>query len=118
MYMKNRISSWVLTLGLGFAFTLASGLNRATLAQYKTPENDGYQSNEQDALLGGNSSSGFNPLELMHRINQMNRRGMDEFNHDSQMNIQNSAEEFKRLQQERFRQQEQSPSPESTTENK
>jgi hypothetical protein len=54
----------------------------------------------------------------MHRINQMNRRGMDEFNNDSQMNIQNSAEEFKRLQQERFRQQEQSPSPESITENK
>jgi hypothetical protein len=117
MYMKNKIFTWGVTLSVGFALALVSGLDRATLAQSKTPENDGYQSNEQDALFG-NSSGGLNPLELMHRINQMNRRGMDEFNNDSQMNIQNSAEEFKRLQQERFRQQEQSPSPESITENK
>ncbi|MBE9168560.1 hypothetical protein IQ238_13915 [Pleurocapsales cyanobacterium LEGE 06147] len=115
--MKNKIFPWGVTLSLGFALALIFGLDRATLAQSQTPENDGYQSNEQDALFG-NSSSGLNPLELMHRVNMMNRRGMDEFNNDSQINIQNSAEEFKRLQQERFRQQEQSSSSESKTENK
>jgi hypothetical protein len=110
--MKNYFFQLTITLSLGFTLALVSGFGQSSLAEYKTPENDGYQSNEQDSFYGS-GGTGFNPLELIHRANLNNGRSLEEFNSDSQLHLENSASEFKRLQQERLLQQQQQSIPES-----
>ena len=108
MSLKKPLWQLSLTLSLGVAITLISGWRATASAQYQAPEDDGFQSNEQDGLFGG-GSDGFNPIDLIHRANLSNGRSLEEFNSESQTNIQDSASEFKRLQQERLRQQQSSP---------
>ena len=50
-----------------------------------------------------------NPLDLMHRAQQLNGRSAAEFNQESQVQINNSANDFKRLQQQRILEQQQQP---------
>jgi hypothetical protein len=107
--MKTYLFRLTSTISLGVVLTIIFGISESTLAQYKAPENDGYQSNEQDPLYGTGGTN-FNPLELIHRANLNNGRSIEEFNTESEANIQNSADEFKRLQQERILQYEQKPS--------
>ena len=96
--LKNR--SCRLNLGLGLALALATGLNSPTLAQTVTG-NEGYTSNEKDSLYG-DAPAGLNPLDLMHRAQQLNGRSAAEFNQESEAQIDSSASEFKRLQQQRI----------------
>ena len=109
--MSTKKSLWQLsiTLSLGVALTLISGWRVNTSAQYKAPEDEGFQSNEQDAMFG-RGSTGFNPLDFIHRANLSNGRSVEEFSSESETNIKDSASEFKRLQQERLLQQQSSPS--------
>jgi hypothetical protein len=81
-------------------------LTPAVFAQTSDPANEGYQSNEQDSLYG-EGLTGINPLDLIHRAKLNNGRNSEEFDRDSQNNLNNSASEFKRLQQERILQQNQ-----------
>ena len=108
MSIKNPLWQLSLSLSLGITLSLLSGWKVNTLAQYQAPEDDGFQSNEQDSLLGG-QSNGFNPIDLIHRANLSNGRSLEEFNSESETNIKDSASEFKRLQQERLRQHQSSP---------
>jgi hypothetical protein len=78
----------------------------AAIAQTSDPANEGYQSNEQDSLYG-EGLTGINPLDLIHRAKLNNGRNAAEFDRDSQNNLNNSASEFKRLQQQRILQQNQ-----------
>ena len=100
--MSIKKSLWQLSVSLGMSVSLAFISSWGTAsAQYRVPENDGFQSNEQDALFGG-SSTGINPLDLIHRANLSNGRSIEEFSSESETSIKNSASEFKRLQQERL----------------
>ena len=107
--MSTKKSLWQLsvTLSIGVALNFISGWSTTAYAQYQAPQDDGFQSNEQDSMFGG-SASGINPLELMNRIQLSRERSLEEFSDDSATTIKDSASEFKRLQQERLNQQ-QSP---------
>ena len=90
-----------LKIGLvGVALTLVAGFGTSALAQYRTDE--GYQSNEKDSGIYGDAPSGLDPLDIMHRAQQSNGRSAAEFNEESQTQIDNSASDFKRLQQQRI----------------
>ena len=102
--LKNR--SCQLSVGLGLAVALATGLNSPAFAQPVTG-NEGYTSNEKDSLYG-DAPAGLNPLDLMHRAQQLNGRSAAEFNQESEVQIDNSATDFKRLQQQRILEQQQS----------
>jgi hypothetical protein len=118
MLINNRLAQLVIALSLGVPLTFISGLTSAALAQYQEPDNSTYQSNEKDALYG-DSVGGLNPLDLMHRAQQANGRSSEEFNEESQVQLNNSASEFKRLQQQRILEQRQKPAatPAESTEN-
>ena len=107
MSMKKSLWQLSATLSIGTALTLISGWGVIASAQYQAPESDGFQSNEKDSMFGG-SSTGFNPLDFIHRANLSNGRSLEEFSSESETNIRNSASEFKRLQQERLLLQQQS----------
>ncbi|ELS01818.1 hypothetical protein Xen7305DRAFT_00015240 [Xenococcus sp. PCC 7305] len=100
--MKNPLSQIAIALGLGVAvaFSLAS----TARSQYVDPNDQGYQSGEKDALYG-DGITGINPMDLIHRANLSGGLSAEEFNEQSQGQIQNSAAEYRRLQQERILQQ-------------
>ena len=118
MIKHNRRNQLCLGLSLGMALTLASGLNSSVMAQSGT-DNQGYQSNEKDSTYG-DAPAGLNPLELMHRAQQLNGRSAAEFDEESQAQINNSASDYKRLQQQRILEMQQrktnSPEAEQTPE--
>jgi len=97
-------------LGLGIALSLAIGFGTSAQAQYDTDQ--GYQSNEKDSGIYGDAPSGLNPLDIMHRAQQLNGRSAAEFNEESQAQIHNSASDFKRLQQQRILEQQKSKTTE------
>lgn len=107
--MSTKKSLWQLSITLSIGVTLSLLSVATASAQYKAPGDDGFQSNEQDALFGG-GTTGFNPLEFIHRANLNNGISLEEFNSESATKIKDSASEFKRLQQERLLQQQSSPS--------
>lgn len=111
MIKHNWRNQLCLSLGLGMALTLAGGLNSSTIAQSGTDE-QGYQTNEKDSTYGDAPVS---PLELMHRLQQLNGRSAAEFDEESQAQTNNSASDFKRLQQQRIleMQQQTTSSPET-----
>jgi hypothetical protein len=96
--MNHRLIQFSTALAVVFSFCLTT----SALAQNQ--DNEGYQSNEQDSLYG-DGISGINPLDLIHRAKLNNDRSTEEFDRDSQNHLNNSASEFKRLQQERILQQ-------------
>ena len=102
--MNNFLSKASITLGLSIACTLS--LITPTLAQ-DNDQNGNYQSNEKDSMSG--TLGGIDPIDLIHNANLSNGRSSEEFNKDSQTQIQNSAEEFRRLQQERMQQDNSTP---------
>lgn len=115
MFIKKSLWLFSKTVSLGVALTLISGWKVTASAQYQAPEDDSFQSNEQDATYGG-GATGFNPIDLIHRANLNNGRSLEDFNDESANNIKNSASEFKRLQQQRLQQPQSSPEAEYTPE--
>ena len=105
--MNNRLNRFLncgafAKLAVGVALVLGS----ATVAQAQAGvDNQGYQSNEKDGLYG-DAPAGLNPLDLMHRA-QQSGRSAEEFNEESQLQIDNSVSDFKRLQQQRILEQQQ-----------
>jgi len=72
------------------------------LAQVNSPDTPNYQQNEQDSLSG---PGGINPMDLIHRANMSTSRNPEQFQSDSQNQIDDAASEFKRQQQEHFQNQ-------------
>lgn len=104
MIKNNRLhrTGWA----AGIALVAIAGLNSAVLAQSSTGADDGYQPNEKNGIYG-DAPAGLNPLDIMHRAQQTNGRSADEFDRESQAQIDNSASDFKRLQQQRILEQQQ-----------
>ncbi len=100
--MKNQLSPIAVALSLGVAVAL--GVTSPARSQYQDPNNQGYQSGEKDSLYG-DGITGINPLDLIHRANLSGGLSAEEFEEQSQGQIQDSAAEYKRLQQERMLQQ-------------
>lgn len=101
-----------LSLSVGIVLTLIVGLNKSVNAQ--TNSNDlGYQSNEKDNFSGG--TTGLNPLDLIHRSQQLGGRSEEEFKEESRQQINGSASDFKQLQQQRILEQQPSTSVEVNT---
>ena len=105
MFKNNRSSRLSLIFGLGVALVSVAGFNSLAVAQ-SSAEELGYQSNEKDPTYG-DAPGGLNPLDLMHRAQQLNGRSAAEFNQESEAQINNSANDFKRLQQQRILEQQQ-----------
>ncbi|GAB4530792.1 MAG: hypothetical protein Tsb0014_13780 [Pleurocapsa sp.] len=99
---------------MGISWSVIYGAIAPANAQYTT-NNDGYQSNEQDATYG-QGISGLNPTELIHRAKLQNSRSAEEFSQDSQSQLNDSASDFKRQQQEMILQRYQSQSESEETE--
>ncbi|MEL6579171.1 MAG: hypothetical protein AAFQ14_05435 [Cyanobacteria bacterium J06621_12] len=102
--INNRL--YQLSFGIGMTLALVVGVNGSAAAQTGT-DAQGFQSNEKDGLYG-DAPAGLNPLDLMHRAQQFNGRSAEEFNQESQNQLNNSASDFKRLQQQRILEQQQS----------
>ena len=107
MFKNNRSSRLSLIFGLGLALATVAGYNSLAVAQ-SSADDLGYQSNEKDPTYG-DAPGGLNPLDLMHRAQQLNGRSAAEFNAESEAQINNSATDFKRLQQQRILEQQQQP---------
>ena len=105
MFQSDRASKLGMGMSLGIILTVIAGFNSVAVAQSKY-DNDGYQSNEKSGVFG-DAPSGLDPVELMHRAQQANRRSQAEFDADSQGQLDNSVSDFKRLQQQRILEQQQ-----------
>ena len=112
MFKNNRVKKSTIGLSLGVIVTLVGGFNSSTLAQ---SDDSVYQSNEKDSLYG-DTPGGLNPLDLMHRAQQLDRRSTEEFNTESKIQIDSSVSDFKRLQQQRILEQQRSTTDSGQTE--
>lgn len=92
-----------LTLSLTFVSTLGLMLSvaRSTLAQSASSQDlpQSYQTNEKGSL-SGSFGNDFNPFDLIHNARFANGRSNEEFDSDSNQNIDDAALEFKRQQQQ------------------
>ncbi|MGV2831103.1 hypothetical protein [Myxosarcina sp. GI1(2024)] len=105
--------SLFLTFATAFTVLGSGSLYESALAQYREPADSGYQSNEKDSLYG-DGITGIDPVDLIHRANLRNSRTAEEFQVESQGQINNSAAEFKQLQEQRILEQQRSPNDETT----
>lgn len=105
MLKNNLLNKLGTGFGLGILLSAIAGFNSVSMAQSNSND-DGYQSNEKSGIFG-DAPSGLDPLELMHRAQQMNGRSPAEFNAESQGQLDNSVSDFKRLQQQRILEQQQ-----------
>ena len=106
MLKRNQINRLSTSLSLGVILTLVAGFSSSTSAQSKYEKDNGYQSNEKSGVFG-DTPSGLDPVELMHRAQQANGRSAAEFEADSQGQLDSSVSDFKRLQQQRILEQQQ-----------
>ena len=108
MNKNNRLNQFLgcsafAKLAVGIALVL--GITTTAQAQPGV-DNQGYQSNEKNGIYG-DAPAGLDPLEIMHRAQQSNGRSAEEFNEESQIQIDSSVSDFKRLQQQRLLEQQQ-----------
>jgi hypothetical protein len=109
MFNHNLLSRLNLVFGLGVALTLVAGSNSLVFAQ-SSADDLGHQSNEKDPTYG-DAPGGLNPLDLMHRAQQMNGRSADEFNQESEVQLNNSAKDYKQLREQMILEQQQQTNP-------
>lgn len=95
----NRICGAMVVATMAIA-----GLSSSVLAQ--AGEDDGYQSNEKSGIYG-DAPAGLDPLDIIHRAQQSNGRSAAEFDQEFQTQIDSSASDFKRLQQQKILEQQQ-----------
>ena len=91
MNKNNRFNRFGLICGA--AFTLTLGLATTPQAQAGGVDDQGYQSNEKNGIYK-DAPAGLDPLEIMHRAQQSNGRSAEEFNQDSQLQIDSSVSRF------------------------
>jgi hypothetical protein len=85
-----------------------AGFSSAAMAQ--SSQDDGYQSNEKNGMYG-DAPAGLDPLDIIHRAQQSNGRSAAEFDQEFQTQIDSSASDFKRLQQQKILEQQQLQQP-------
>ena len=97
------------SLGLGVVVSISAIIPESAIAQTTERVNpledlDNRQ-NERDSLTGTPGNSGFNVFDFIHR----SRLGVDSeaFNSELDQNLDNATQEFRRLQRERLRNQQQ-----------
>jgi hypothetical protein len=100
--MKTYPISPITSLSLGIALALISSLGSISFAQSANDLNEGFQSNEANSTYGTDLGSGFNPMQIIHRLNLSNGVNQEEFYTESKQNINTAADDFKRQQQERI----------------
>jgi hypothetical protein len=99
------------SLLLGSILLVGADFNTQVFAQSMNPSQPDYQNSER-STSGDSTFGNFNPLDLIHNVNFRRTRDGVEFQEDTQNNINNAAEEFKRKQREQL-QNLQNPTPES-----
>lgn len=74
-----------------------------TLAQTQAPLQD-FQTpqNERGSFYGGSNSSGFSVFNLLHNAQLGQTRDLGDFSTEQRTNINNAADEFRRLQLQRL----------------
>lgn len=110
MFNNSKLNKLSIGLSLGTVLTLMAGFNSSALAQSRYEQDNGYQSNEKSNIFG-DTPSGLDPVDLMHRAQQLNGRSAEEFEADSQGQLDNSVSDFKRLQQQRILESQQPQAP-------
>lgn len=89
---------------------LLTSLSGSASAQLDPSKTDGqYQSNEQSATSSSAFGNSFNPLDLIHNANLRRSRGSDEFQEDTNTNLNQAADQFKKLQQQRLQNEQSNP---------
>ena len=110
MFNNSKLNKLNMALSLSTVLTLIAGFNSSALAQSQYEQDNGFQSNEKSGVFG-DTPSGLNPVDLMHRAQQLNGRSAAEFETDSQGQLDNSVSDFKRLQQQKILESQQSQPP-------
>ncbi|MGK7943101.1 MAG: hypothetical protein AB4058_01360 [Microcystaceae cyanobacterium] len=90
--------------------TLMLGFTSVSFAQTEDygegllkPNTDGnFQKNEVDSMGESTFGGGFDPMQLIHNANFRRGRNGAEFAEDTRNGLNDAAEEFKRLQQQRM----------------
>lgn len=108
MFNNSQLNKLGTGLSLGMVLAV-TGFSSSAMAQ-STVDNDNYQSNEKSGIYG-DAPSGLNPVDLMHRAQQLNGRSAAEFDADSQGQLDNSVSDFKRMQQQQIIQRQQKVKP-------
>lgn len=90
-------------IGIGITLVGAIASASPSLAQSQSPLED-FQSpqNERDSFYGGTGGSGFSVFNLLHNAQLGQTRDLGEFSTQQQTNINNAADEFRRLQLQRL----------------
>lgn len=99
MKTQSLLTKIILGCSLGITLSFVLGWGQITFAQVNNSQ-DEYQSNEEDSF--GTGSGNINPFDLIHRANQTKGRNAQEFDSDTDRNLQDSAAEFRRAQQQRI----------------
>ena len=105
MLKNSLLNKLGISFGLGILLSAIAGFNSVSTAQ-SNYDNEGHQSNEKSDLFG-DTPSGLDPLELIHRAQQINNRSAAEFSADSQGQLDSSVSDFKRIQQQKILEQQQ-----------
>lgn len=107
-------TSLVALAGMGFVSCL---LPQASLAQttYDQPLDD-FQPQNNNQSWGSENGGSFSPLDMIHRAQQGTLRTSEDFSSEQRENLNSASSDFRRLQLERLRQQNQaSPNQGGTT---
>lgn len=88
-----------ITLTLSLSLLVGLGLPTEFSIAQVNPVNT-YQENERDAFTGSTFGNSFNPMDLIHNSNFRRSRNTSEFQEDTQTDLQNAADKFKRQQLE------------------
>jgi hypothetical protein len=80
--------------------TLIMGLNAPAMAQTYGETGGEYQRNEQNGSDG--TIEGLDPIQLIHNANLRRSRGAQEFSEDANNQLDEAAEDFRKLQLQRL----------------
>ncbi len=87
---------------IGISLLLFLGLEGLVKAGPFDATPDGSQSNQRDSFNSG-LGNGLNPIDLIHRATLTPGRKPEDFSTDSQQNIQNAAEKYKKQQMQQVK---------------
>ena len=105
-FLHSTTKPLVISLSLSLGVALISSYRQPAVAQQ---DNFQYQDNEVNSFYGNSPLGNLNPLDLINRATTGPSRSMQDFNSDSQGNIQREADEFKRQREALLNSQSASP---------
>ena len=99
-----------ISLAMGLSMTLISTLAAPSLAQAK--DEDVYQNNESSSIYGGNEN--FNPFDLIHNSRFNNGRNSEQFQAETNENLDDAAANYRQSLLQYFKQQKANSSNETS----